>query len=375
MEMKEREDALVQMISDQAAEWFIRLKDRDLSIAERRKFVRWLKQSPSHIAEFMRLCQLYGRVKRAKVPTLAPEEAAESNVIALMQMEPVPEPALEPAPASEPAAEPPRRLFDSHKVRFAVAACCLVLVGLIAKFVISSNTIETHAGEWRTVQLADGSFVTAGANTLMHVEFSEATRRIHLERGEAMFKVTRDSARPFIVNAGSAIARAVGTRFGVDRREDKVTVTVAEGTVAVVRAEQAAALERQVDLTVALALVADEGVEIPVNAPTVRLQKEKVNSAHALAWASGQLILQRESIGEAVAEFNRRNLLQIVIDDPAIANGHLCCVFDAADPEAFAKLIAGMSDDVMLVRDGPNVLRIVPRGAGQAEPPSRDDAI
>src|SRR5688572_7947075 len=207
MEMKEREDALVQMISDQAAEWFIRLKDRDLSIAERRKFVRWLKQSPSHIAEFMRLCQLYGRVKRAKVPTLAPEEAAESNVIELMQMQPVPEPALEPAPASELAAESPRRLFDSHKVRFAVAACCLVLVGLIAKFVISSNTIETHAGEWRTVQLADGSFVTAGANTLMHVEFSEATRRIHLERGEAMFKVTRDASRPFIVNAGSAIAR------------------------------------------------------------------------------------------------------------------------------------------------------------------------
>ena len=70
MEMKEQDEGRVPSVNDQAAEWFIRLRDRDLTTADRRKFVRWLKQSPGHIAEFMRLCQLYGRVKRAKVPTL-----------------------------------------------------------------------------------------------------------------------------------------------------------------------------------------------------------------------------------------------------------------------------------------------------------------
>ncbi len=83
MEMKEQDEGRVPSVNDQAAEWFIRLRDRDLTMADRRKFVRWLKQSPGHIAEFMRLCQLYGRVKRAKVPTLTPEEV-ESNVIPLV---------------------------------------------------------------------------------------------------------------------------------------------------------------------------------------------------------------------------------------------------------------------------------------------------
>ena len=130
-------------------------------------------------------------------------------------------------------------------------ACCLALVGVIVTIALSSNTIETRVGEWRTVQLADGSTVSTGPNTLMQVDYSDGTRRINLARGEAMFKVTKDPSRPFIVNAGGAVARAVGTRFGVERREDRIRVTVAEGKVAVVRGDQAAALEHAVDLSVA----------------------------------------------------------------------------------------------------------------------------
>jgi len=357
MPMTDRDDPGVQSVSDQAAEWFIRLRDRDLTVIERRKFVRWLKQSPHHIAEFMRLCRLYGRVKRAKLPTLPQVE--ESNVIALMQHEP---------PVS---AEERSGWFGSRRLRLAVVACFLALVGVIATLAFSSNTIQTDPGEWRTVQLADGSTLSAGPNTLMRVEYSKEIRRINLARGEAMFKVMKDPSRPFIVNAGGAVARAVGTRFGVERRADLIRVTVAEGKVAVVRGDQAAALEHAVDLSVATALVADEGLDIPLNTPAVPLHVEKVNSAHALAWANGQLIVQNETVGEAVEEFNRRNRLQLRIEDPRLASSHLCCVFDASDPEAFAKQIAASADNVVLVREG-NMLRIVSQGPGQAEPPATE---
>jgi transmembrane sensor len=361
MPMTDQDDQGMQSVSDQAAEWFIRLRDRDLTVIERRKYVRWLKQSPNHIAEFMRLCRLYGRVKRAKLPTLPPE-VEESNVIALMQHEPL-----------VPAEERRSGGFDSRRLRLAVVACSLALAGVIATLALSSNTIQTDPGEWRTVQLADGSTVSAGPNTLMRVEYSKQTRRINLARGEAMFKVMKDPSRPFIVNAGGAVARAVGTRFGVERRADLIRVTVAEGKVAVVRGDQAAALEHAVDLSVATALVADEGLDIPLNTPTVPLHVEKVNSAHALAWASGQLIVQNETVGEAVEEFNRRNRLQLRVEDPGLAGSHLCCVFDASDPEAFAKQIAASADNLVLVREG-NTLRIVSQGPGQAEPPATEPA-
>ena len=377
MPTREHDEVAAQSVSDQAAEWFIRLKDRDLSVAERRKYVRWLKQSPGHIAEFMRLCQLYGRVKRAKVPVLLPEDfETASNVIPLMrpelQPELQPEPP-EPEPELQSAAQP--RVFDSRRARFTAVACAMALAGLIFAIAFSSNTIETHISEWRTVRLADGSLISAGPNTLLQVDYSKGYRRISLQRGEAMFEVSKDASRPFIVNAGGAVARAVGTKFGVDRRSDRVRVTVAEGKVAVVPGAQAAALEQAVDLSVAIALVQDERVDIPFVAPDVPLHDlhvEKVNSTNALAWARGQLIFSSETLGEAVREFNRRNRIQIEVDDPAIAGWHVCCVFDAADPEAFAKLIA-TDDGIALVHEGPNVLRLVPQAPGQPEaPPGRD---
>jgi len=362
MAMKEHDEGLAQSVSDQAAEWFIRLRDRDLTIADRRKFVRWLKQAPSHIAEFMRLCQLYGRVKRAKVPTILPEEVG-SNVIPLMlrEMDPVPE-----------RQRPP--LFASRGFVAVAAACCLALIGVISNFALSSNTIKTSVGELRKVQLADGSRVSAGPNTLLQVDFSDGVRRIRLQSGEALFEVSKDPTRPFIVDAGRLLARAVGTRFAVDRSQDTITVTVGEGTVAVVRGGQVAALERDVDMRVALSLQKDEGVQMPLNAPAMPLVnfKKKVDSFTELAWAQGQLILQQETVAEAVREFNRRNRLQLVIEAPDIADLHLCCVFDAGDPEAFARTVVASSEDVQLVRQG-DTLRIVPRQGGAAEPPARDD--
>ena len=357
MAMKEQHESLEQTVSDQAAEWFIRLRDRDLTWSDRRKFVRWLKQSPSHIAEFMRLCSLYGRVKRAKVPALHPDEEA-SNVIALVQRE-------------VPPAEEPRRLGSRKLLLAAAAACCLLLVGVIARVVLSTNTIETHLGEWRQVQLADGSLLSAGPNTLLQVEYRKGVRRVRLAHGEAMFQVAKDSARPFIVDAGGAAVRAVGTKFGVDRRDGSIVVTVAEGKVAVARGDRSGVLENTIEAIdqsiIVAALGADERVEISTSLPMVQPRIEKVNASNALAWAKGRLIFQDETLASAVREFNRRNRIQIDVDDPDLATLTVCCVYDASDPEAFAEA-AAVRPDIALVREGPDHLRLVPETPASPAP-------
>ena len=47
-----------------------------------------------------------------------------------------------------------------------------------------------------------------------------------LERGEAYFKVTKDPARPFVVEANAFAVRAVGTEFAVAHRKRELIVTV-----------------------------------------------------------------------------------------------------------------------------------------------------
>lgn len=43
-----------------AAEWFIRLHADDVTHAEREQFVSWLRESPAHVAEILRIAELQG---------------------------------------------------------------------------------------------------------------------------------------------------------------------------------------------------------------------------------------------------------------------------------------------------------------------------
>lgn len=76
------------LISEEAAEWLVILKESNLRFSERRRYVRWLKQSPAHIADILRLSALNGLLRKADLEGIrpGPEEAdrkQESNVIDL----------------------------------------------------------------------------------------------------------------------------------------------------------------------------------------------------------------------------------------------------------------------------------------------------
>lgn len=58
-------------------------------------------------------------------------------------------------------------------------------------------------------------------------------RLLELDRGEALFRVARDAARPFQVRIDDRVIEALGTQFNVYRRADDVLLTVVEGRVSV----------------------------------------------------------------------------------------------------------------------------------------------
>src|SRR3546814_1997107 len=51
-----------------------------------------------------------------------------------------------------------------------------------------------------------------------------------------MFDVAHDASRPFVVDAGVGTVTALGTRFQVQRNEDRVSVTLLEGAVGIATA-------------------------------------------------------------------------------------------------------------------------------------------
>src|SRR5690606_14686343 len=119
--------------------------------------------------------------------------------------------------------------------RYAAAASVVILAGaLLLVFVPTRPQVySTGIGEQRTVKLADGSIVHLNTDSSLRVEYSPATREVHLVEGEALFVVAKEPARPFRVEAGQTTVQALGTQFNVYRRAGGIEVSVIEGAVRV----------------------------------------------------------------------------------------------------------------------------------------------
>ncbi len=90
------------------------------------------------------------------------------------------------------------------------------------------------ADSLQTITLADNTIISLNShsNLAYNTRYGKTNRRIKLS-GEAFFDVKRDSLLPFIVHAGPAEIRVLGTKFNVKEEGEEVVVDVEEGTVAV----------------------------------------------------------------------------------------------------------------------------------------------
>lgn len=66
-----------------AADWLLRWYRRRLSIAERHAYLQWLKTSPQHITETLRICRFYWRLKTGKLKSFLADEDCFSRAVEL----------------------------------------------------------------------------------------------------------------------------------------------------------------------------------------------------------------------------------------------------------------------------------------------------
>ena len=227
------------------------------------------------------------------------------------------------------------------------AAVAVGLTGGLA-FLLSGTAYHTGIGEIRRVPLADGSTMTVNTASSVLVDFDDSLRRVRLDKGEAWFQVAKDTARPFLVEAGRVRVKAVGTAFSVRRRDGRADILVTEGVVEV---WSDGSSQRPVRISAGdRAFIRDDAtVERTVNA-TASIDR-------ALAWRSGKIDLDGETLEEAVAEFNRYNRRKLRIADPKLAGEAFDGVFRVDDPEGFAR-VAAVSLQVPVDSSAPDEIRI-----------------
>lgn len=141
--------------------------------------------------------------------------------------------------------------------------------------------------------LEDGTVVTANANTAMEIVFYRHQRLVKFSRGEAIFEVTKDPARPFVVETPQAKVTVLGTRFAVNQLSKKVRISVDHGRVQVAHADGSEQT---------LILRNGEVAEIEQAAAPHKVNR---NAADSFSFTSGRIVFDRADMFEVADTLSR----------------------------------------------------------------------
>lgn len=356
MEASERRDRA----SAEAADWLLLLRSNEITHVERAQYVAWLRESAVHVAEMLRVARLHKTLAKLDCwdQINTDDEDGDENVIRFSDAT-------------------PRPVRERRWTSQALAASLVVLAiaaGFIGHSMYSggeSSIVETMRGDRREVALGDGSFVQVDPETRIRINFDSKARNIELEQGRAMFRVAKDSDRPFSVHTGGTVVRALGTSFAVDRRQRGTIVTVKEGRVAVTGGEGTdAAISEKVarlfaeDRKVTAArdsVASDDAVrqrpvvltaneQITVGDSNSGASVRKIDSDRELAWTQGRLIFQNTKVIDAIEEFNHYNRIKLRMVDASAAMYPISGMFDATDTDSFVAFIQTVTR-VKIVRE------------------------
>jgi transmembrane sensor len=378
-------DGRANEIEQQAAQWVARIDLRGTP-EEWTALDAWLNTSPRHRAAFLRLSVAWRRADELKKlaplngvvdpdlldparwkpepiddlgPASRPAEHADSRSTAARSLRVVastenPTPAdngwaaarlyrsRDDAPANDDAdmfthevSGGVRRFRALATSRLAASVTVLAITtlgGVGAWYAVeqrNTQTYSTHVGEFHRVLLEDGSSIQLNTDTEVRVRYSARYRHVDLMRGEALFQVAKNKAKPFDVEAGETTVRAVGTAFSVRLHEaganERVDVVVSEGRIAInppstqtyPAGSVATVRNGRVDATMA----------------------EEDDITSKLAWTTGRLMFQGEKLSDVVDELNRYNQRKLQVTDPDIAELRIGGTFQATDPDGFARAL------------------------------------
>ena len=347
-------------IEEAAAAWVTRIDLRGTP-DEWTRLDAWLAASPRHRAAFLRLSVAWRRLDQLKGLALTGSEvdadlldparwsAASEDIAAALPEAPPPQPPLRgDVEVTARHSEPHQVHLDglrmlgarsrehSRSYRLSARGSRLA-ASLVAALVLAAGgyggwlalnrghteSYSTAVGEFRRIPLQDGSTLALNTDTKVSVTFSRGHRKVELAQGEALFSVAHDTSRPFDVQAGSTVVRAVGTQFAVRRLEDSsVDVYVSEGRVSI---------NPPSSPTFAAGTVA-----YVRNGHVDARAVSRNDITDSIAWTAQRLVFKGETLAKVVEEFNRYNLRKLVVPAPALAQQHIGGSFPANDPDGFA---------------------------------------
>lgn len=343
-----------------AADWIARRNGGPLTPAEQAEFDAWLAADPHHAKAFAEMEGWWAAFNaprkiaeaREVPPACRASETTAAGVPPLLAAGDATPSSRLPDRGAAPSVS--RRRKTTVFAAVGLAAAAAVAIAFLQVFAPNPAPPATDSPEIRSIairpdrqHLPDGSTAELNAGARIEVVFTPERRDVRLVKGEALFQVTSDPARPFVVTAGGIEVRAVGTAFSVRYHPAQVNVVVTEGRVAVGRSAPAVPADvpgPERSVTEPVFLDAGSGVALPADAsalaaPPAVERLSPARLAAALAWRERRIEFSDTPLTEAVKIFNRQNPLQIMLGETSLQKRSITGIFWSDDPETFARLL------------------------------------
>ena len=244
--------------TNQINELLIRFLTNGLSDEEHSQVVDWINASDENRRYFIHLRNTW-QLTAVKLTTQVNEEeewnlfqetiaARDAKVVSMQEQEPG-------MALLEENERQQRSVIYRKRSRFAVAAAVLVVVGVGAAHLFKNNrqqpvvattektadnifTVVQHevntTGKEKSLTLTDGTVIVLFNNSEITYRKPFTKRDVTLS-GKALFKIAKDSTRPFRVESGAITTMALGTEFLVTAlaNDRQMTVRLYNGRVVI----------------------------------------------------------------------------------------------------------------------------------------------
>lgn len=208
--------------------------------------------------------------------------------------------------------EPVVRQLERPRFTWYAAAAVVALVGLFTVFqlLFRSNEVQIASVDQQLEQsLNDGSVITLNANSKLDYpkKFKGSERRVKLE-GEAFFDVAKDAEKPFVIEAGEAEIKVLGTSFNVEAFENQnVLVHVITGKV---QLSVPGATEDT------LRIILTPGMTGVLDKNSGRVYEQSQDYSDALFWMDKRLEFDKTPLPEVFEVLERNYKVEFTAVDP-----------------------------------------------------------
>jgi ferric-dicitrate binding protein FerR (iron transport regulator) len=231
----------------------------------------------------------------------------------------------------------PVRVINPMRIFYRAAAVIVLLVGIGAGFLyitrqglLNDKIVVASGNDQRNVEvtLPDGSKVWLNRNSRLTYtpDHGKETRNVSLS-GEAFFDIAPDASKPFVIDAGKASVKVIGTSFNVitSNTLDNVEVYVRTGKVMLSDPSGSGSIVLEPGF---VGTIGSEGAVSMVN-----------ENRNYMAWKTDTLVFEGAKLDVVFSDLRKVFNINISTDDPEISQNSLTSTFFSCPEDTIIQVI------------------------------------